>query len=181
MNGDRWGRRMTGRRLLALVPVVLAALALSAPVPAEAQAAQPDLEQVVRESERIAHARVETVESFRGTVNGQQGIFTRVSARVLETYKGQGDTHLELFLVGGVVGNRAVVASHQPWFSPGEEAVIFVFRGGTVLFPTGEMGKWIVQRTPGAPVTAVTFLEGRALAMPLAELRDRVGRLVRGQ
>lgn len=171
MNGDRRSRRLGTCALLAF------AVAGAAVAP-KARANELDLEQVVRESERIAHARVETVESFWGTVNGQQGMFTRVRARVLETYKGQGEAHLELFLVGGVVGNRAVVASHQPWFSPGEEAVIFVFRGGSVLFPTGEPGKWIVRRTPGAPATAVTFVEGRPLSMPLAELRDAVGRMV---
>ena len=175
MNREARGRWMARRALVALALVTLTVVA------AKARADEPDLEQLVRESERIAHARVETVESFWGTVNGQQGIFTRVTARVIETYKGQSDTRLELLLVGGVVGNRAVVASHQPWFSPGEEAVIFVFRGGSVLFPTGEAGKWLVGRAPGAAPTATTFLEGRPRTMALAELRDLVGRLVHGQ
>lgn len=130
----------------------------------------------VTESERVVHARIRSVESFEGTVNGAPGIYTRVDAEVMEAYRGPATASVGFMLVGGVVGDRAVIASHQPWFVTGEEVVIFLFRGGDVLFPLSELGKWKLS-APGIDRTAASA----ALKMPLLKLRDRVGRLSSGE
>jgi hypothetical protein len=134
--------------------------------------------EAARGSEIIAHVHIDAVDASWDTVNGYYGIWSRVTATVIEPFKGTPGPTLQFMVIGGVVGDRAVVASHQPRFTAGEEVVVFLFRGGAALFPFSEVGKWTVRRGAGTP-RAMVGSPGRGQSgLPLLELRDRIGQIV---
>jgi hypothetical protein len=107
-------------------------------------------DQLVRLSSLIAEGRVTSVRSDWNADRNQ--IFTTVTLRVSETYKGTtpGNGLLVLRLRGGQVGDLALVVSGQPTFAIDEDVIVFVTDSGAEAYPITGMfqGKFTIGVDP---------------------------------
>lgn len=129
-------------------------------------------------SDLIVLGRVERVEVFARGPAGQPGIHTRATIRVGETLRGEDRDTVEVWAHGGRLGRRMRLVPGQASFRAGERVVLFLFRAGGGLWPTGMgRGKWPVDgedarasvrppRVEGSPVderTTISLSDLRAL------------------
>ncbi|MBZ0122227.1 MAG: hypothetical protein K8H88_34860 [Sandaracinaceae bacterium] len=132
------------------------------------------VEELTRASDLVVLGRVERVDVFAQGPASQPGIHTRATIRVEETWRGDAQATVEVWAHGGVLGDRMRVVPGQATFRVGELAVLFLFRAGGGLWPTGMgRGKWAL--TPGGAVPPAELVQDgpRPVLSPPA-LRARV-------
>lgn len=156
--------RSTPARLQGLsVAMCTAIIALASSLAIATSVQQLSDDQLVRLSSIIAEGRVTSVQSDWNADHNQ--IFTTVSLRVSQTYKGSvpGNGLLVLRLRGGQVGDIALVISGQPTFTIDEDVIVFVTESGADAYPITGMyqGKFTVEIDPG---TGSPMVQERALA-----------------
>ncbi len=83
----------------------------------------------------------------------QTAIFTKVTLKSSEWFKGAGGEEVEFTVLGGEVDGKLMTYHHRPLFSPGEQVLVFLTRdkhGARTLMALSQ-GKWRVlpQRAPG--------------------------------
>lgn len=146
-----------------LVAATCSAVAWIAAGASAATFAPITLEELARRSDVVVWASVRLTETRPFGPAGLPGIHTRVELDVLATLLGPTSAELELWVQGGVVGNRMRRVEGQAVFHAGEQAVVFLRRRADgVMFPTGmARGKWsmfnragAVICVPGAPLRA---------------------------
>ena len=183
---------MRSRSLMTPFLFALAAVALSSP--ARASVALPlGLDDLVGHAERIAVARVESMEA-RWTAS-HDAIYTDVTLRLVRPLKGEGkagDT-VTVRREGGVVDGIGMRVWGAASFSAGEEVVVFLERRGAALWTVGmSQGKLRVEETNGRKMAikqnaGLTWLRGHAppdepAVRPLDELcTDIIARSARSR
>ncbi len=117
-------------------------------------------------------------------------IYTRTRFQVLESWKGQEKAEVEVFQPGGTVGQTTQHYAGTPRFTPGQEAVLFLWSGpsgraqliglsqGLFEVERNAAGEIEVRRRPSgevllAPGTGQPAAE-EVLVMPLRSLATRV-------
>jgi len=164
-----------------VVSVVVLSLVFLVSPPAHATTLlDASVERLTRASERVIVGHVERVTVHAHGPGGQPGIHSRALVRVTETWRGEAEPFVEVWVQGGELGSRRRVVSGQARFSAGETVVLFLFSGGGALWPTGMgRGKWSADALRIEPPTAPLFTPtaGPANAdasFSLDELRARV-------
>ncbi|MBX3271619.1 MAG: hypothetical protein KF729_15240 [Sandaracinaceae bacterium] len=108
------------------------------------------VDELVAASDLVVVGRVLTTDVLPEGPAGQPGIHTRARVRVDETLRGPGYTVVDVWVQGGRLGDRLRVVPGQATFRAGEDVVLFLFRAGGGLWPTGMgRGKWTPE--PGSP------------------------------
>ncbi len=165
------------RSSLALLLAVLAA-------PAAAAVARPtSVEALARGADAVVRGRVEARES-RVAEDGRH-VYTLVTVRVAEVWRGAAPDRLVLRVPGGEVGRFGQRVDAAPVFEDREEVVVFASRdraGGFQVHGLA-LGKFRVEGATARPdLGGFRFVEGRlpagerpVEAMALDELRRRVG------
>ena len=95
----------------------------------------PKFEELVNESDYIVRAVVKSVASEWREKQGQRHIFTFVELDVLEVIHGTPPQPLVLEMLGGQVGNEALVVQGIPTFEVGQEDILFVRGNGRQFYP----------------------------------------------
>ena len=113
----------------------------------------PKFEELVNESDYIVRAVVKSVTSEWREKQGQRHIFTFVELEVLEVIHGTPPQPLVLEMLGGQVGDEAMVVQGVPRFEVGQEDILFVRGNGRQFYPlTAAMhGRYPVMREKGKP------------------------------
>ena len=127
--------------------VVALALALAAPVSAT-EVVHFDTPALVRGSSDIVIGRIEGTRSYWNERHTK--ILTEVSVRVSESLKGAPPGELRLVQLGGEVDGMRYRVPGSPLFSPGEEALLFVWRdaAGRPQVNALAQGKFDIRRDP---------------------------------
>jgi len=111
------------------------------------------VEELAKASDTVVSGRVVSVAAARRVIGGRDGIYTSVRVRVDAWWVGDGGETVDFVVHGGRVGDDLARVHGQATFAVGERVVVFLFRGGDVLWPTGmSQGKWRVEG--GAAVSA---------------------------
>ena len=92
-------------------------------------------EDLVREADYIVRAVVLSVSSEWRTTSGQKHIITRVKLDVREVLAGTPPQPLELVMLGGQIGEVALVVDGVPRFQVGDEDILFVTGNGVQFCP----------------------------------------------
>lgn len=159
-------RRLFGSGLVLLALLTAAAWAVTNQARATILL-QTSIEDLAAGSVAVVHARVARTEARIGGPNGLGGIYTYVALDVIEYVRGSGPLRTEVVVHGGRVGLEASMIAGQARFAPGEEVVVFLFRGGEALWVDGmAMGKWTVVRDRSGHARATRSLAGVSLAAP---------------
>lgn len=141
---------MTRRIIRGGVGVLLSVLAFSVTARATTMR-RASVAELARASDLVVIGEVVGAVPVRREVNGHRGIYTMVRLRVDEFWVGEGREvveDLEFVVHGGRVGDDLARVHGQASFALGERVVVFLFRGGEVLWPTGmSQGKWCVDGT----------------------------------
>jgi hypothetical protein len=137
------------------------------------------VEDLTKASDVIVRGRVVSVTPERRTINGHDGIYTTVRLLADEWWLGEGADTVELVVHGGRVGGDVAVVHGQATFTVGESVVVFLFRGGDVLWPTGmSQGKWRVTGDAATSAADASALDVHMSATPetltIGRLRERV-------
>lgn len=137
------------------------------------------LEQLAAASDLVVIGRVEHVDVHPTGPGGQPGIHTRAVVQVAETLRGEHQTIIEVWVHGGRLGDRVRIVSGQATFQPGEDVVLFLFRAGGGLWPTGMgRGKWTVSDPNGHPVAVpqsqLSVRSSRPTSVELSDLRASI-------
>lgn len=111
----------------------------------------PKFDELVNESDYIVRAVVKSVVSEWREKQGQRHIFTFVELEVLEVIHGTPPQPLVLEMLGGQVGDEAMVVQGLPKFEVGQEDILFVRGNGRQFYPlTAAMhGRYPVVRKKG--------------------------------
>lgn len=111
----------------------------------------PKFDELVNESDYIVRAVVKSVVSEWREKQGQRHIFTFVELEVLEVIHGKPPQPLVLEMLGGQVGDEAMVVQGIPKFEVGQEDILFVRGNGRQFYPlTAAMhGRYPVVRERG--------------------------------
>ncbi len=111
---------------LSAIPLLLTVLILAAPSPAWAILAETSFEDLVRMSDHIVQAKVQSIRSEWNEDRTQ--IFTTVTIQVGDVYSGRiaDSATVTVVVPGGIVGNLAMEVEHAPVFVVGEEVVLFL-------------------------------------------------------
>jgi hypothetical protein len=157
---------------------MLIALLLAATVQGPA-----DVESLTASADTVVHARVVRLSSAWAPGGGQ--IFTTVTLRTLETWKGAPAEEVQVLVPGGEVGEIAQTVQGVAAFGEGEELVVFLHRVGPSRFAVERMalGKFTIGAQPGLPPRAMRDRRGLTCRgcgpgesddLSLDELRARV-------
>lgn len=143
------GRGATGlwaQFLSACLILVLSALPVRATT-----VVPPKFDELVNESDYIVRAVVKSVVSEWREKQGKRHIFTFVELDVLEVIHGKPLQPLVLEMLGGQVGDEALVVQGMPKFDVGQEDILFVRGNGRQFYPlTAAMhGRYPVVREKG--------------------------------
>ena len=114
----------------------------------------PKFEELVNESDYIVRGVVKSVTSEWREKQGQRHIFTFVEIDVLEVIHGTPPQPLVLEMLGGQVGEEALVVQGMPKFEVGQEDILFVRGNGRQFYPlTAAMhGRYpVVREKKGSP------------------------------
>jgi hypothetical protein len=163
-----------------------ALLTLTLLVAAPAQGAvfrQTSVEWLARGADAVVRARAERVES-RLAPDGLR-IFTEVTLRTLQVWRGTAPALLVVTVPGGELGGWGQRVDGAPVFKAGEEVVVFLARrGGMAAWSVHglALGRFLVEGGTARPVLdgarvvagAVPHGERVVEAMPVAELEQRV-------
>lgn len=108
------------------IALTLTALTLVSASPSWAILAETSLEDLVRMSDHIVGAKVQSIRSEWN--DDQTQIFTTVTIQVGNVYSGRvaDSSTVTVVVPGGVVGNLAMEVEHAPTFAVGEEVVLFL-------------------------------------------------------
>lgn len=179
VRGPRWTRAM-----------ILSAALIGLPLEGRAAVVAPlDLGQMVALADVIVHGEVEAVTTRELEPGG--AIFTVVEVRVLEALLGaQTAGRIEVWVMGGQVGDRSMYVPGSSTYRTGEEVVLLLSRWRQHLVQVAVgVGKFRVQRdrngqllaresgpaavVPGRSSTGSATLETRSRlpAIPLADLK----------
>jgi len=158
--------------------VLTLCLASAAVVPAYATTLEDiSIEELAAASDLVVVGRIEHVACEPRGPAGQPGIHSRAVIRVSETWRGQSQTRLEVWVQGGRIGTHRRVVPNQAVFRQGEVVVLFAFEAGGGLWPTGmSRGLWAGSIEGAGPMSDLTVSPGGAMqvGLPLSELRSRV-------
>lgn len=115
----------------------------------------PSLNELVRNADTIAEGVVEgqTANWGNGTGSSQE-IYTTVTIRVSQVFKGAPSAKIDLKLAGGQIGNVRDVVQGAPQFENGATYLLFIQNNGKQLIPLVAMtcGQFkIVPDTNGVP------------------------------
>jgi len=141
----------------------------------------------VRGSDLIVIGRVLAVRSDWNA--DHSAIVTDAELAIDEVWKGVPTDRMSVRTFGGRVGNVAVEVDGAAEFASGERVVLFLRHSGGVYAPFGmRFGKYRITGE-GAESIAMGSLppatkgehKFAAVSLPLAELRDQVARLVKGE
>ena len=95
----------------------------------------PDFPQLVNESDYIVRAVVKSVTCEWRESQGHRHIFTLVELDVREVIAGQPPRPLILEMLGGKVGQEAMVIAGAPKFQIGDEDILFIQGNGQNISP----------------------------------------------
>ncbi len=169
------------RRVLVLSALVLLASAAAGRA-AAATFVATSVEEVARTSDAVVRGRVAAVAS-RATRDGR--IVTEAEIAVLDAWKGAPDATVRVVVPGGRIAGLAMHVDAAPTFTPGEEVVVFLSRGGATWYVNGlALGKYRIEGADARPATGGAQVlpgpgplpegERQVGAMPVAELERRV-------
>ncbi|MBI1795492.1 MAG: hypothetical protein HY076_01015 [Candidatus Eisenbacteria bacterium] len=142
---------------------VLTLLALAAPAAYATQVMHMDTRALVVASNDIVVGEVESVAPRWSPSHTK--IFTDVRVRVTQSLKGGGATTLTLSQLGGTIGAMRYNVPGCPAFTPGEEALLFVWRdrqGGAQVSGLAQ-GKFDIRRDAAGVATVQRSAEGLAV------------------
>jgi len=167
------------RRWSLLAAVVVTIIAASASATTMRRAS---VEELARASDAVVRGRVVSVSAERRAVNGRDGIYTTVRVAVDAWWVGGGAEAVNFVVHGGQVGDDIARVHGQATFTAGERVVVFLFRGGDVLWPTGMcQGKWRIRDGEAWSATDPSAVGGQGglmstvpEAMSVTRLRERV-------
>src|SRR5262245_45269813 len=123
-----------------------------------------DLHELVSGSSDIVVGQVESV-APRWNASGTK-IVTEVTVRVSESLKGGNTERITLTQLGGTVGNARYTVPGSPVFSPGEQALLFVWRdaqGRAQVNGLGQ-GKFDIAVDPASGARTVQRVSGLAVS-----------------
>ena len=120
---------------MAKVAVLALSLPLAATYVRAMSVAPPTFVDLVNQSEFVVRTVVKSVRSEWRTKQGQRHIFTLVEFEVREVVTGTPPQPLVLELLGGTVGESAMVIEGAPQFKVGQEDILFVRGNGRQFFP----------------------------------------------
>jgi len=105
------------------------------------------LETLVKDSDRILRGKVVSLSYQAGTNEfGDELIFTNVSIRTIEAFKGD-RSDLVLTVEGGTLNGVTLAVSHAPEFRVGEEVLVFAKRELTTFKPPyGSQSKYTISK-----------------------------------
>lgn len=147
-----------------------------------------DVESLTAAADAVVHARVLSASSHWGKGGGQ--IFTAVTLKPIETWKGDARDQITVVVPGGSVGELSQTVSGAAEFRADEEVVVFLREKGSVGVYSIErlaLGKFAVGAPPGLPKRAIRDRKGldclgcagsESDDLSLDELRTRVLRSV---
>lgn len=164
---------MTSRDRRRAAGLVLAASMLAAGAVPASVFVQIDLPALARMSTSVVHARVTDV---RSAWNDQKTfIFTYVTLRVEESFRGESPDTVVVRVPGGRVDNFVVEMEGAPQFQPAEDVVAFLGRwnDGTPMVAGYLQG---LSRVETDAVGNRILRGGKAGGMPISELARAVGR-----
>jgi hypothetical protein len=148
-----------------------------------------DVESLTAASDAVVHGKVLSASSHWGKAGGQ--IFTAVTLKAIETWKGDARDEITVVVPGGSVGDLSQTVSGAAEFSAGEEVVVFLQEKGPAGIYSVErlaLGKFAVGAPPGLPKRAIRDRKGLDCVgcsttesddLSLDELRARVLRSAR--
>ena len=137
----------------------------------------PEFVQLVNESDYIVRAVVKSVTSEWQVNQGQRAIFTLVELDVREVVAGTPPQPLVLQMLGGRVGEEALMVSGAPQFKVGQEDILFVQGNGRNISPLYAMmhGRYPIlkESTTGREYVArsnqVPLQDTAEIALPMAD------------
>jgi len=163
---------MTSRRFGWAARLVLAGTMVTAGTAGASMSLQVDLPALARRSTSVVHAHVIDV---RSAWNDQRTfIFTFVTLRVEEKFRGESPETVVVRVPGGRVGDFVAEMDGAPQFSLGEEIVAFLasWDDGTPMVAGYQQGLSRVEKD----VLGNRILHGgKADGMPISELARAVG------
>ena len=112
----------------------------------------PRFEALVNEADLIFTGQVIAQRAEWRNLQGQKSIVTLVTFGVQATHKGRAGSTVTLQFLGGTIGDVSLDVSEMPRFKPGERALLFVEKNGTMACPLvgWEHGRFSVQKAgPG--------------------------------
>lgn len=140
--------------------------------------AMAPVQRLVLKSDRILLGHVIDTHTFAAGPAEEPGIHTRIRVSVERTVLGAPESFVDVWMSGGVLGDRARVVSHQPQFAPGEDVLLFLrTHGGALRLAAGEASKWSKQ-ADGIHVTPA-ISAGSAKPLALGDI-ERTVRETRG-
>ena len=128
-----------GRFLRVLLCFGLLLVALGASTLRATSVVPPEFEELVRESDYVVRGRITEVDSAWEERGQSRVIVTHVQVEVLEVIAGEPPTPLVLTMLGGKVGEKAMVLEGAPTFTVGEEDILFVQGNGRQVSPLTRM------------------------------------------
>ncbi len=137
----------------------------------------PDFAQLVNESDYIVRAVVKSVTSEWRPSAGGRKIITKVALEVREVVAGTPPAEVVLEMLGGQVGDEAMVLEGAPQFEVGEDSILFVSGNGRTIVPLVAMmhGRYPVLRegATGREYVArnnrVPLADPAEVALPMAD------------
>jgi hypothetical protein len=140
-----------------------------------------DVESLTAAADAVVHGQIVGRRSAWAPGGGQ--IFTTITLRILETWKGAAAAEVTVLVPGGEAGDLAQSVAGAAAFQEGEEVVVFLHRSAPGIFGVERMalGKFTVAGLP--PGRAVRNRRGLSCLkctaaerdeLPLDELRARV-------
>jgi hypothetical protein len=135
----------------------------------------------VATSSDIVLGRVSEVRSFAAGATGARGIHTRVTLEVHLALRGASAGHVEFWLPGGVLGDRARVVSGQPSFVVGESALVFLTRrAASFVLTAADASKWSVADDLSSNSVLLPRIDefvdaSRGERVPLSSVRSLLG------
>ncbi len=126
----------------------------------------PTFKELVHESDYVVRGRVMAVESAWQERGASRVIVTRVRLDVVEVIAGAPPEPLVLTMLGGKVGEQAMVLEGAPQFEVGDEDVLFVHGNGRFVSPLTRImyGRYRVKKDNATGREYVTRDNGAPLA-----------------
>jgi len=137
-----------------------------------------DVESLTAAADAVVRGQVVSRRSAWTRAGGQ--IFTTISLRALETWKGAPAKELTILVPGGEVGDLAQTVAGAAVFQDGEEVVVFLHRSAPAVFGVLRMALGKFSVAPGRAVrdrrglTCLQCGKSERDDLPLDELRARV-------
>lgn len=95
----------------------------------------PDFDSLVSQADYVVRAVVKSVNSEWRVDGANHSIITKVEVTVLEVIKGNPPAPLVLEMLGGRIGETAMVVDGAPTFKVGDEDILFIHGNGQQFSP----------------------------------------------